>query len=420
MRVYKPKFRDRDTGEQRETQKWYVDFKDHLDVRHRIPTERCRTQEQAEKFGKMVEGLVTAKMYGDQFSPELRAWLHGQPKSTLRKLVEIGVVDGEIAAATIPMEKHIKDFESWLKTTRARHGFKRNQTYISVTLSQLRRIINGCGFVFWNDIKKEAVATFLDSLGLGSKSYNSYLLVIKTFCRWMIDQERASVSPVEKIKRVKWVKNESRRALTFEEMVKLLTATVKEPVRYGMTGLDRAMVYILAAETGYRANEIAQLTVGCFDFANACVVQSAQYCKNRQEATQYIKRKRVEQFRAYFAGRSPDEKAFAMPSSIYTAAMIRADLKAAGIEAVVHTGTKPVKIVFHSLRHTLGTALDRCGATDKERHVIGRWSDKADLSLGTYGHLRIHELRAVVERLPDYPWPGDILAQDDTQAEKVA
>ena len=58
MRVFKPKYRDRATGKLREAQKFYIDFTDHLQVRHRIPAPKARTKAQAEAFGRKVEDLT--------------------------------------------------------------------------------------------------------------------------------------------------------------------------------------------------------------------------------------------------------------------------------------------------------------------------------------------------------------------------
>jgi len=64
------------------------------------------------------------------------------------------------------------------------------------------------------------------------------------------------------------------------------------------------------------------------------------------------------------------------------------------------------KADFHCLRHTLATALDQTGASLKERMAIMRHSDKSNLTLGTYSHVQIYDLKRAIENLPDYPWLG--------------
>ena len=36
MNLYRPRFKDRKTGELRETSKWYIDFRDHHGTRQRF------------------------------------------------------------------------------------------------------------------------------------------------------------------------------------------------------------------------------------------------------------------------------------------------------------------------------------------------------------------------------------------------
>ncbi|MHC4544632.1 MAG: hypothetical protein ACYTDW_01580 [Planctomycetota bacterium] len=38
--------------------------------------------------------------------------------------------------------------------------------------------------------------------------------------------------------------------------------------------------------------------------------------------------------------------------------------------------------------------------------AIMRHSDRSNLTLGTYAHVQVHNLRRAIENLPDYPWPG--------------
>jgi integrase len=57
-----------------------------------------------------------------------------------------------------------------------------------------------------------------------------------------------------------------RRPLSADEFAKLLRAAERGPELQRIGGRDRAMLYLLAAYTGYRRNEIGSLTVQSFDF----------------------------------------------------------------------------------------------------------------------------------------------------------
>lgn len=419
MRIYKPQFTDRSTGEKRATLKWYIDFADHRQIRRRMPCDaRCRTEKQAKQFGEQVEALVTARMYGREPGPGLAKWLHGLGKATIKKMAEIGLIDGEFAAGTIPLAQHIDDFAKWLKATKAGHGFNRSEVYIRNTMAQINYIVRECGFIYWQDVTKGTVESCLGRLTVGSKTYNLYLGSFKLFATWMMENGKATSSPVAAIKSVRWTKGEERRALTQEEAIALLrtTAAAPEPY-YGLTGVERAVLYLTAIETGYRLGELRALTVGSFDLDRASVNLGAEQTKNRTSAEQLIKWARVEQYRAVLAGRDPGAPAWVLPSDNAVMRMFRQDLAAAGIESVDERG---IKVVFHSLRYCLATLLDRSGASLKERMRIMRHSDKGSLTLGVYTSLAVLDLRGAIERLPDLPWPAETRQSDQPQAETEA
>lgn len=209
MRVFKPKFKDRSTGEQRRTQKFYLDFFDHKQHRRRIPAPGCQTERQAERFGEMLEALVVARQYGDRPDKKLADWLHSLPKTTIRKLVDIDLADSSYVLAAVPLEQHVADFEKWLRETKARHGFARSDIYIHNTITQAKYIIDACGFHYWNDITKGAVETCLGKLDVASKTFNAYQASIKCFADWVVANGRAAVSPVKDITPVRWTKKRS-------------------------------------------------------------------------------------------------------------------------------------------------------------------------------------------------------------------
>ena len=415
MRAYRPQFRDRATGKTRLTVRWYLDFRDHLQVRRRIPAGNAKTKPQAERFGTMLESLIVAKQYGDRPDRALVDWLHGLPKGTLRKFADFGLIDGEFVCINVSLTQHVVAFEAWLKTTRARHGYARAPLYIHNTVAQVHKIIHKGRFTFWSDVTKAGVEACLGKLAVASKTNNNHLGSFRAFANWMIASGRASTNPVKSIQRVRWTKTKTRRALTQDEAFVLLRATAVGPEYFGMTGVERATAYLCALETGYRLGELRALTAGCFDCENATVNLAAEHCKNRMEAVQYLKRSRANQYRAFLAGKKPDEPVFALPDNGQVMIAFRRDLQAAGIEGVNDRG---VEVTFHSLRYALATALDRSGASLKERMTIMRHSDKGSLTMGTYTTLEVIDLRGAVARLPDYPWPSDVRAAAENHRQR--
>lgn len=72
MRVYKPKCKQRD-GTTRKTQRWYVEFRDHWQVLHRLTAfkDKKATQELARK----IEKLVNCRATSQDLDVELSRWL---------------------------------------------------------------------------------------------------------------------------------------------------------------------------------------------------------------------------------------------------------------------------------------------------------------------------------------------------------
>jgi len=422
MRIFKPKYRDRATGKLREAQKFYIDFTDHLQVRHRIPAPKARTKAQAEAFGRKVEDLTINCHHGEKPDAATDTWLRGLPKSALNKLADIGLIDCRYVTATTPLSAHVKDFETWLRTTVSpRYGRKRSPRYCNLLMQQLRAMLRDCGFRTWADIDKSRVEMYLGGLRdkVGQRTYNAYVTAIKTFASWMVNEaNRAAASPVEKLKIVKVRDTKQRRALDADELCTLIEATVRGPARYGTTGLDRAVAYLLAVELGFRVRELRSLRIRDFDFAEnrpdafrtPAVRLAAEFCKNREPAEQALRRTRAEQLRRHFADKDPGDKALNVPPSNRTADMFRADLRHAGIEIEDAAGRTAV---FHSLRHTLATALDRSGVSLKTAMSVMRHSTRGNLTLGVYtDEVTLLEKREAVEKLPDYPWPGQTQQKD--------
>jgi integrase len=76
-----------------------------------------------------------------------------------------------------------------------------------------------------------------------------------------------------------------RRALSVDEVKRLLAATAAGPERFGMSGPERSLLYRLATETGLRRNELKTLAVSSFDFEACTVTVQAAFSKHRRQDT---------------------------------------------------------------------------------------------------------------------------------------
>ncbi len=384
-----------------DSSRWYICFEDNQQIHREIEgyTDEQATQRAADK----ITELLNCRANNLLPEGELQKWLEQAPSKMRSKLMEIRLLDANRMAAGKTLSEHLVDFESWFRATKVpRTGFLRTDKHVKPTLSKIRTIFEHCNFVHWSDIVADSVERYLGQLNIKPATYNHYVTSIKQFCNWMVDSRRASQSPINRLKRLFVDNEEHRRAFTVEEMTVLLATTENQPQRFGMTGIERAVLYLLAVETGLRVRELQNLTVQSFDFIQHTVTAAAATTKDRKTAIQLLKVKRSAQLKQFFIDKQPQDTAFNMPSNYRTAEMVKKDLEAAQIPYVDEAERKGD---FHALRHTLSTNLDLINSTLKERMTIARHSDKSNLTLGTYTHVQAYSIRAAIERLPDFRFP---------------
>jgi len=210
---------------------------------------------------------------------------------------------------------------------------------------------------------------------------------------------------VQNLDRVRDPDNDKRQALSFDQVGRLLAVSANGPEVEGISGMERAVLYRVAIETGFRANELRQLRVGSFDLDKAKVKLEARHCKDRRDATQSITLALAGRLADYFADGTPFA-AFNLKMT-RTAQVLQADAVEAGLPLVDDKGRK---LVFHSLRHTLRDELRRARVAESVIDAIMRHKPTG-IGQRFYSHVTDFEKREAVERLPSYPWPGDIVQQ---------
>jgi site-specific recombinase XerD len=343
--------------------------------------------------------------------------LQDLPVTEQEKLISLGLCERRwIRRLSQPqgLQEHVAAFEQWMSTSKTRSGYLRNREHVQKTLARIRAIVDGCGFDTFADIQPASVETYLGTLHVKGKTYNAYLTAFRHFCSWCVKNGLAAYSPVQYMDRITVRTEEIRRPLSEEEVHRLLAATVKASDRYGMTGLQRAVLYRVAIESGLRRGELASLTVGAFDCARAVIRLEGKAAKDRCKAEQPVTLALAAHMGEYFKDRADDEQAFALGKWARTADMLHEDLAEAGIPARSPGGQE---VVFHSFRHTLRTELVRQRVSEA---VIDRIMRHKPQGIGKriYTHVSELEIRAAIERLPEYPWPGELAAEQ--AAERTA
>ncbi len=297
-----------------------------------------------------------------------------------------------------PLTEHLEDFRKSLGDT-TKHALQTHNT--------IKRVFEACKFCIWNDISASKFLNCLnnmkDSGDLSQRTFNFYLKAGKQFCKWMVQDQRASESPLNHLKcETITERKRNRRPLEPDAIRRLLEVTGTGPKRFGMTGYERSMLYQLASESGLRANELRRLEVASFNFDDRTVTVKATSAKNKKEDILPLRPDTAKELKNLLQGKLPKAQAFKVPAR--SADMLKADLADAGIDYIDESGRYAD---FHALRHTTGSLLAASGVHPKVAQSIMRHSD-INLTMSIYTHtLRGQESEAIAN-LPDLSPPSRV------------
>ena len=355
----------------------------------------------------------------------MREFIDSIPQRVRAKLAGYGLVDSRIVAAGKMLSEHVADYESALK---ARDGCAK---HVRNVMAKITRIVKECRFRMWADIKADKVTRCLAGFRSGEENMsiqtsNHYLQAIKQFCSWVVEDGRASQSPVTHLEKLnaETDRRRERRSLSVDEMRWMISVTFNSVERYRMSGPERAMLYVFAAETGLRANELHTLTRSSFslDADPPTVRVKAGFSKRRKMELLPLRASTAADLRQFLASKLPAARAFNMPKSDKTAAMLREDLADARKEWL-DAAQNPLERAerdssdflsyenhaglvadFHSLRGQFITNLSKGGTHLPMTQKMARHSDPS-LTSNAYTHIELHEQTRALDSLPDFSEP---------------
>ncbi len=374
--------------------------------------------------------------------------------STLRvKLVELGIIDPMGLASGESLDSHVTDWGKALKS-------KGNTVeYVASRLARVRRVFTACGFAMWSDLNRPGVGTaiisYLAELREGKtdeakpsteakvaprritgQSVNYYISALKGFARWMVADKRAAESPQAQLAGVGDVDSDrkrERRALTEDELGRLLRATETAPFRFGLSGADRARLYRFAFETGMRPKQIRGLTVASFqlDANPPTVTAAAKSVKRRERHTQPLSASMTADLKTAMANKLPAAVAFDLPGEGRMVKMFRADLATARDtwldEAGDDAGERMKRLrsdflaavdhhqqhaTFYSLRHTTGSVMADRGVSQNAIKTVLHHTRTA--TTDRYVHTSSAGLRSAIASLPDFSNQSQLMAATGT------
>jgi site-specific recombinase XerD len=212
----------------KQSQYWYIDYKTADGTRKRIKGFRDKTA-----------------------TTQLAAKLEKESE-----LAQAGIIDKYKEHRKKPLSEHLVDFKASLtnKGTTEKHA--------CLVYNRAKAVIENCSFAYIGNISASRVQRYLAERrgqGLSIRSSNFYLQAIKQFCRWLVADNRTAENPLAYLagQNPKTDIRHARRALSIDELDRLITSTLKGQEHSSMTGKERVMLYTLAVTTGLRAGELA-------------------------------------------------------------------------------------------------------------------------------------------------------------------
>jgi integrase len=396
-----------------ETKLWHISFTDNLEVHREIKgfTDRQATQRLADN----IQTLLNFKASRQPLSNELREWIEQLPLAIRDELIKFGLLDPEQAEIGKPLTEHIADYMDFLtKRERSRH-------YIKEVEGSLTRLFKECHFTTWTDISAARLREHLDGERDGGKGiskcrYNGLLGCVKSFCRWMIRQQRAASSPIEFMEGMDNQQTDQRhprRALSINEFRRFLEAALNSSEKiYQLTGYERNLLYRFAAETGLRSIDIRRLRVRDFDFGNKKFLVRACNTKNKTDATVYLKPATATELKQYCQNKLPNAPVFYVTDK--TALMVKFDLANTAIKdangkeiepAIPYKDEHKEVYDFHSLRHQTASMLAMNPNTPEAvRQKAMR--HKTPAMTRHYSHAFEEQQREAIESMPDLTQPS--------------
>ncbi len=274
-----------------------------------------------------------------------------------------------------------------------------------------RGSLSSSGWQSLKDLDADGVNRFaaeLLSSGRSARTVQKYITAVKSLSRWAVQSGRLAFDTLASVRRPSTQGEETitRRYLTHEEFVWLDSVTRMSGDSFGMTGVERAVLYAFAIQTGLRSSEIKAVTRAKLHLTaiQPFVLVPANSTKNAKPARQYLQRELADELRSMISKKLGGAQVFNMPPKYDVAEMFRQDLAAARlkwlgsiadseqrIEADASDFLKAMdsegqKLDFHSLRHTAATWLIQSGADVQTVQRIMRHAD-IKLTLQRYGHL---------------------------------
>lgn len=206
-----------------------------------------------------------------------------------------------------PLAEHMADWKAFLlgRGRSQRHAEEGHARVVKLTtLAKAERL---------SDLAlarlQAALATLRDD-GLSLRTVHHHARLAKNISRWAWRDGRTREDLLAHLRPPEHPESDRRRvrrAFTVAELTRLIEADERGPERRRLSGADRAMLYRIAAGSGFRSEEMQSLTHGSFDLDGLCptITIEAADSKRRRRDVQPIQPTLASLLRPWLADRSP-------------------------------------------------------------------------------------------------------------------
>ena len=240
-----------------------------------------RVKSVAQQIMQNIDALNRARMFGENPPTYLQPWITGLTPKDAARFVKAELLNRRVLDRGKPLAEFLTDFEVHLRASPKLKNGSVTPIRRTAALHRLFEAVRPQATLA--DISADIISTKAKELialqgrrkgeKVSQKTRREYLSDAKGYFEWMVDEGRAVINPLRKLK-LPSAKGDPvlrRRPMTVESFEKLSQYLIDAPDRYlhqmfDWTSIDRLMVYWTAVMTGFRANELRSLTRAHLDF----------------------------------------------------------------------------------------------------------------------------------------------------------
>ncbi len=329
------------------------------------------------------------------------------------------------------IESHLVDFEAKMRAG------DRDEQHVTTTLGYIRKIAAHNAWQMAAEINSDGAHRYVGTLrerGSSNRTVQAYLTAIKSFTKWLAQNHKLPFDPLADVQKPtpRTDRRMERRILEHGEWDCLRNVVAESAESYGMSGVERVLLYGVAVQTGLRAGELREMNRGhlYLDSDTPFIRAKAAITKNSKDARQFLSPDMAAALAAHVEGKAPNAPVFNMPGQKGdVAAMLRTDVAKARSAWLTTAARDPDErmrreqsdflqvrnhkgevLDFHALRHSCGAWYVEAGASPKEVQTLMRHAT-ITLTMDTYGHLFRGQESETVKKLRPLlahgPTPGE-------------